>query len=65
MFVCIPVVELKDQLFPINEAPILGVSMTTLAAKEPLVPAGTRFDVSNSDQWLWLHQMLFHSSFSK
>ncbi len=64
MFVCIPVVELKDELFPINEALILGASVTTLAAKEPLVPAATRFDVPNSDQRLWLHQMFSHSSFS-
>ncbi len=63
MFVCIPAVELKDELFPINEALVLSASMTTLAAKEPLVPAATRFDVPNSDQWLWLHPLFSHSSF--
>lgn len=59
MFVSIPVMELKDERASmVDELLVLGASVTALAVEQLLIPTATRLDVSNSDQWLWLHRML-------
>jgi hypothetical protein len=51
----IPAVQLQSQSPVRNKALVLGTTVRTLTAKETLIPAATRFDITHANQWLWAH----------
>jgi hypothetical protein len=61
----IPLVQLQDES-PIRNKPIvLRATVRALAAKQTLIPATARFDITHANQRLWAHRdsvVKFHKS---
>ena len=48
MFVCVPVMKLKDEAVPVDESLVLGTAVTAPASEERLVPAAA--DLARCEQ---------------
>lgn len=55
MMVHVPSVQLKNQPAVPFEPLIIRAAMRTLTAKETLIPATTRFNITHANEGLWIH----------
>jgi hypothetical protein len=55
----VPSVQLQNETIARDQSFVLGAAMRTLTAKETLIPATARFDVTHANEWLWTHLHVF------